>query len=57
MQQDEVRKLEDACERAIADALRREHPRAVEPKVCHLMAKAAVAVLEAVTETDARTRP
>ena len=46
----DVRELEEACERALADVLRKHYPHAVEHHTRHLMAKAAVAVLEAVDE-------
>jgi hypothetical protein len=46
----EVRELEEACERAIADLLRKHYPHSVELHTRHMMAKAAVAVLEAVDE-------
>jgi len=49
----EVLELEEACERAIADVLRKHYPHEVLHRVRHLMAKAAVAVLEAVDETKA----
>jgi hypothetical protein len=47
----EIRELEDACERALADVLRKHYPHEVLHCVRHLMAKAAVAVLEAVEDT------
>jgi hypothetical protein len=45
-----VLELETACERAIAEVLRKHYPHEVLHRVRHLMAKAAVAVLEAVDE-------
>jgi hypothetical protein len=50
----EVLELEEACERAIAEVLRKHYPHEVLHRVRHLMAKAAVAVLEAVDETKAK---
>jgi hypothetical protein len=48
MDHNEVRRLEEACERALADVLRQHLHDPMSPGVRHLMAKAAVAVLEAV---------
>jgi hypothetical protein len=48
MDHDEVRGLEEACEQALADVLRQHLHAPMSPRVRHLMAKAAVAVLEAV---------
>ena len=53
MDHNEVRELEEACERAIADLLRKHYPHPVELHTRHMMAKAAVAVLEAVDEAQA----
>jgi hypothetical protein len=53
MDHNEVLELEEACERAIAEALRKHYPHEVLHRVRHLMAKAAVAVLEAVDEEKA----
>ena len=57
MDPEEVRGLEEASERALADVLRQHLHDPVSPRVRHLMAKAAVAVLEAVIhdrDEDAR---
>ena len=54
---EEVRGLEEASERALADLLRQHLHDPVSPRVRHLMAKAVVAVLEAVLhdwDEDAR---
>jgi hypothetical protein len=48
----EVRELEEACERALAEVLRKHYPHTVEHHTRHLMAKAAVAVLEAVDKAE-----
>jgi len=53
MDHNQVLELEDACERALADVLRKHYPHEVLHRVRHLMAKAAVAVLEAVDESQA----
>ena len=53
MDHNEVRELEEACERALADVLRKHYRHPVEHLTRHLMAKAAVAVLEAVDEARA----
>jgi hypothetical protein len=53
MDHNEVLELETACERAIAEVLRKHYPHEVLHRVRHLMAKAAVAVLEAVDESNA----
>ncbi|MBI3839581.1 MAG: hypothetical protein HY288_16800 [Planctomycetia bacterium] len=53
MEPKKVQKLEEACDSAIVDVLRKHYSSAVQPRVCHLMAKAAVSVLEAVTEAEA----
>ena len=52
MNHDEVRRLEEACEEAIAEVLRRHIKKPIPGRTGHLMAKAAVAVLEAVLEED-----
>jgi hypothetical protein len=54
VEQHKVDELEAACERALAEALRQYYSTSIQPRVCHLMAKAAVAVLEAVIEAEAR---
>jgi hypothetical protein len=54
MDSHDVKRLEEACQRAIIDVLRKHYSLSVPPRVCHLMAKAAVAVLEAVTEAGAK---
>ena len=57
MDPEEVRGLEEASERALADVLRQHLHDPVSPRVRHLMAKAVVAVLEAVLhdwDEDAR---
>jgi hypothetical protein len=54
MDPNDVRRLEEACERAMAEVLRKHYSSTVQPRICHLMAKAAVAVLEAVTESGAK---
>jgi hypothetical protein len=38
----------------MAEVLRKHYSSSVHPRICHLMAKAAVAVLEAVTESEAK---
>jgi hypothetical protein len=48
MDREEVRRLEDACEKALAEVLRRHLKQPISDRTGHLMAKAAVAVLEAV---------
>jgi hypothetical protein len=53
MDHNEVLELEEACERAIAEVLRKHYPHGVLNRVRHLMAKAAVAVLEAVDDAKA----
>ncbi len=53
MDHNEVRELEEACERAIAEVLRKHYPHALPHGIRHLMAKAAVTVLEAVEESKA----
>ena len=51
MDQLEVRRLEDEIDTAIAEVLNTLQPRRpVSPRITHLMAKAAVTVLEAVEE-------
>lgn len=54
MKPDDIHRLEDACAEALAELLRREWPHPVEGRICHLMAKAAVTVLEAVEATRPR---
>jgi hypothetical protein len=50
MNHDEVRRLEDACEKALAEVLRRHVKPPISDRTGHWMAKAAVAVLEAVLD-------
>ena len=50
MDHNQVLELEEAFERSIAEVLRKHYPHEVLHRVRHLMAKAAVAVLEAVEE-------
>jgi hypothetical protein len=52
MNRDEVRTLEDACQEAIAEVLRRHFKKPIPGRTGHLMAKAAVAVLEAVLDEE-----
>jgi hypothetical protein len=52
MNRDEVRRLEDACQKALAEVLRRYCDRPIPGRTGHLMAKAAVAVLEAVLDEE-----
>jgi hypothetical protein len=53
MDGERVRDLEAEIGRAIADVLARRAPEAaVDPRTLHLMAKAAVTVLEAVSAKD-----
>ena len=52
MNHDEVRRLEDACQEAIAEVLRRHVKKPISGRTGHWMAKAAVAVLEAVMEEE-----
>lgn len=54
MDREQIRRLEEVCEQALADALRPHVQRPIEPRVYHLMAKAAVTVLEAVDEKAAK---
>lgn len=49
-----VQQLEEDCESALATAIEHYGMAGVTPRVLHLMAKAAVAVLEAVKETEQR---
>lgn len=53
MDHNQVLELEEALERAVAEVLRKHYPHQVLHRVRHLMAKAAVAVLEAVEEARA----
>ena len=53
MDHNDVLELEGACERALADVLRKHYPHEVRHRIRHLMAKAAVAVLEAADEATA----
>jgi hypothetical protein len=53
MDHNDVLELEEALERAMAEVLRKHYPHEVLHRVRHLMAKAAVAVLEAVEEVRA----
>lgn|GEM_PF-5977921 len=53
MDHNQVLELEEALERVIVDVLRKHYPHEVLHRVRHLMAKAAVAVLEAVEEAKA----
>jgi hypothetical protein len=52
MNHDEVRRLEDACQAALAEVLRRHLKKPLPDRTGHLMAKAAVAVLEAVLDQE-----
>jgi hypothetical protein len=54
MNRDEIRQLEEACERVLTEVVRKHFEHAVEPRVFHLMAKAAVTVLEAVDESKGK---
>jgi hypothetical protein len=56
MQADDVRQLEHLIEAALDTALAGRTPKPVSPRTRHLMAKAAVAVLEAVDAEDERGR-
>lgn len=51
-----VRDLERTLEAAIVEALRRQEGKPPQPRIAHLMAKAAVAVLEA-TEIESPPPP
>ena len=53
MDHNQVMELEEAIERSIAEVLRKHCPHEILHRVRHLMAKAAVAVLEAVEEAKA----
>lgn len=53
MDHNQVLELEEALERAVAEVLRKHYPHQVLHRVRHLMAKAAVAVLEAAEEAKA----
>lgn len=57
MNRDETRKLDEACEWALADVLRRHYPEPVPVRVRKLMARAAVAVLEDVRQAAEKTEP
>jgi hypothetical protein len=58
MDPNQVRRLEEHIEAAIADELRRHFAElSLRPHTAHLMAKAAVAVLEAVEERPDRDSP
>jgi hypothetical protein len=58
MDHEQVRQLEDAIDAAIAYVLGKHVPGPpLTPKTTHLMAKAAVAVLEAVAEKSPATPP
>jgi hypothetical protein len=46
----QVLELEEACERVLAEVLRKHYAGPVGHRTRHLMAKAAIAVLEAVDE-------
>jgi hypothetical protein len=50
MNHDEVRELEEACEEALVEVLKRHFRHPLPPRTPHLMAKAAVTVLEAVVQ-------
>jgi hypothetical protein len=52
MDGDDVRKLEEVCQRALAKAMSRQLGGTPPERVCHLTAKAAMAVLEAVAGED-----
>jgi hypothetical protein len=52
MNRDEVRTLEEACQEAIAEVLRRHWGKPIPGRTAHWMAKAAVAVLEAAVEQE-----
>jgi hypothetical protein len=52
MNHDEVRRLEEACQKALAEVLRRHFKQAIPDRTGHWMAKAAVAVLEAVLDEE-----
>jgi hypothetical protein len=52
MNRDDVRRLEETCQKALAKAVGKELDRKISDQTCHLMAKAAVAVLEAVLDED-----
>ena len=55
MRPDQVRQLEERIDAAIAEVLKKHFPgRPVSPRTRHLMAKAAVTVLEAVAEKPGR---
>lgn len=53
MDHNQVLELEEALERVIAEVLRKHYRHEVLHRTRHLMAKAAVAVLEAVEEAKA----
>ncbi len=58
MDQNNIRQLEQQIGVAIADVLRKDFPgQPVSPRTVRLMAKAAVAVLEAVAETHGGRPP
>lgn len=50
----EVRRLEDVCAAALERALRDELPWKLDRRVYDLMAKAAIAVVEAVSREESR---
>jgi hypothetical protein len=52
MNRDEVRRLELSCQQALAEVLQQELNQTLPERTCHLMAKAAVTVLEAVWDDE-----
>jgi hypothetical protein len=57
MKQEEVRQLEEIVQKAISRALRSMYQRHVPSHIHHLMAKAAVSVLEATDHDDKKRKP
>ena len=53
MNREDVRELETACEQALIPVIN-EFPEDIPPRVIHLMAKAAVAVVEAAMQHSDR---
>lgn len=54
MDHEQVKSLEHALEQAISKSLRKEYAPMPEPPIVHLMAKAAVTVLEAAESANKR---
>jgi len=57
MRQDQVRKLEEACEAVLADVVARYADYSPDPQVFRFMAKAAIAVLEGAEAMQSPPEP